>query len=306
MTEPIRHRVDVGGVGLNLYEIGADSSPSDSPPVVMLHGMRDVSLSLLPVAVGLAGKYPVYLLDLRGHGESDQPGGYSMAQMVHDLREVLDRAVPDPAVLFGHSLGGHVVCRCAALYPDLVRAAIVVEGLGPPAGRRPEDPDEALLLEGERLRQMMGLQAGQRPLPSLAFAAERLLANNPRLDPERALTLARHGTTTNAAGELVWAFDPRVQSVFVGADSESSERYWAGVRCPTLIVAGALSAEYWRRAVPADSAWTGEFQPGELEARVATFRNAELTVMAGSGHMVHFDEPDALTKATLDFLRRRL
>ena len=78
------------------------------------------------------------------------------------------------------------------------------------------------------------------------------------------------------------------------------------MRCPACVIAGDHAGEYWRSAVPAGSDWTGEFAPGELVARVALFADAELLTLAGSGHMVHFDEPDALADVTLEFLRRKL
>lgn len=304
MSEPERLSVSANGVKLNVYRLGPELDDA-GPPVVMLHGMRDVGLSLLPIAEAVAESHPVFLLDLRGHGHSDKPGGYAMVQLVFDLHVVLSELVCADAVLFGHSLGGHVVCRYAALYPDHVLGAIVVEGLGPPAGRAPEDPAARLKMEGERILGSLSIPLEQRPLPDVAFAAGRLQANNPRLPTDRALELARQGTTINN-GQLEWNFDPRVQTVFVGSDADNSERYWANVRCPVSIVAGDLAGEYWRRAMPPGSDWSGNFAPGELEARVDCFPNAELVRMPGSGHMVHFDEPEALTQATLEFLRRKI
>ena len=304
MSEPARQTVSANGVNLNLFLLGQQNT--SKPPVIMLHGMRDVGLSLLPIAEAIATQHPVYLMDLRGHGDSDRPGGYAMVQLVYDLHVVLNESVGKPAILFGHSLGGHVVCRFAALYPALTLGAIVVEGLGPPAGRTPGDPVLALAQEGDRIRTTLSIPEKQRPLPDQAFAADRLLANNPRITRDRALELARQGTTVNDQGDLVWNFDPRAQSVFVGADTEANERYWQNVNCPTCIIAGDLAGEYWSRAMPAGSEWTGSFAPGELEARAGLFPDAELHRFAGSGHMVHFDEPDRLAETTLDFLRRRL
>ena len=309
MSEPERLSVSANGVMLNVYRFGPEQSEA-TPPVIMLHGMRDVGLSLLPIAEAVARTHPVFLMDLRGHGDSDKPGGYTMVQFVYDLHVVVSELVRSPAVLFGHSLGGHVVCRFAAIYPELARGAIVVEGLGPPDGRAPADPADRLKMEGERILGSLSIPEKQRPLPDLAFAAERLLANNPRLSADRASELARQGTRVRN-GQLQWNFDPRVQTVFVGSDADASERYWAHVRCPVSIIAGDLAAEYWSQALspnkePAGSDWTGQFAPGELEARVSTFPDAALVRMAGSGHMVHFDEPEPLAEATLDFLRRRL
>jgi pimeloyl-ACP methyl ester carboxylesterase len=304
MSEPERLIVNANGVKLNIYRLGPDMSDAP-PPVVMLHGMRDVGLSLLPIAEAVAETHPVFLMDLRGHGDSDQPGGYAMVQLIYDLHVVMSELLEVPAILFGHSLGGHVVCRFAALFPDRVLGAVVVEGLGPPDGRAPEEVAARLQMEGERLIGSLSIPEQQRPLPDLAFAAGRLMANNPRLTEERAMELARRGTRVRD-GQLEWNFDPRVQTVFVGSDADASERYWSNVRCPVSIIAGDLAGEYWSRAMPAGSDWTGNFAPGELEARVATFPDAELSRMPGSGHMVHFDEPERLAEATIDFLRRRL
>jgi pimeloyl-ACP methyl ester carboxylesterase len=304
MSEPERLSVSANGVNLNVYRLGGELSGS-APPVIMLHGMRDVGLSLLPIAEAIAETHPVFLMDLRGHGDSDKPGGYTMIQLVFDLHVLVAERVSVPAVLFGHSLGGHVICRFAALFPDLVLGAVVVEGLGPPDGRAPDSPASRMQMEGERILGSLSIPEAQRPLPDLTFAAGRLQANNPRLTADRAMELARQGTRLHD-GQLEWNFDPRVQTVFVGSDADASERYWANVRCPVSIIAGDLAGEYWSRAMPAGSDWTGDFAPGELEARVACFPDAELVCMPGSGHMVHFDEPESLAEATLDFLRRRL
>ena len=47
-----------------------------------------------------------------------------------------------PAAIGGHSLGGHVVTWFAGLFPEMVKALLVVEGLGPP--KRPHQGDDAM------------------------------------------------------------------------------------------------------------------------------------------------------------------
>lgn len=300
MSEPGTCQVDANGVGLNVFTLG----DPEKPPLVMLHGMRDVALSLLPIAEPLSRNFRILLPDLRGHGRSDRPGNYALPQYLFDLHCIFDALLDRPAALFGHSLGGQIVSRFCALFPDLVRAAVIVEGLGPPARAMP--PADALQVEADRLLRTLAIPAHSRPLPDVAFAAERLLANNPRLAPDLALTLARQATELDPEGRLVWAFDARVQSVFLGGGPGEGERYWASVRCPTLIVTGALAAQYWRGAVPAAQGWQGEFATGELEQRLALFRDHEHLAFSGSGHMVHFDEPERLAAATQEFLGRRL
>ena len=168
MTEPIRRNVDANGVNLNVYVLTGTGQDPNTTPVVMLHGMRDVGLSLMPIA------------------------------------------------------------------------------------------DE----------------------------------------------LASQGTEQDTDGRIVWAFDPRVGSVFADPAAGDSDRYWPHVHCPTCIVSGALAAEYWGRAIPGRNEREGMFAPGELEARVASFPAAEHIVFNGSGHMVHFDEPDRLAAAVKSFVSR--
>lgn len=293
-------RLDVNGVGLSVLEVGA----ATAPPLIMLHGMRDVAWSLLPVAEPLARHYRVLLPELRGHGGSDQPGCYGMEYFLFDLHRLMDLLELPSAALFGHSLGGQIVARFAALFPERVRAAVLVEGLGPPA--RPDEGNEARELAGHgaRLLQTLAVPAAQRPLPSLEFAAERLLVNNPRLDPQQARALARQATRVDEEGRLVWAFDPRVGSVFVNVSRAETERYWRHVRCPTLVVSGDLADEYWRAQMPYE--WSGRFAPGELAARIALFPDAEHAAFGAAGHMVHYDQPAELCRAVADFLERRL
>jgi len=295
-----QHWVDANGVRLSVLSLGAD----DAPPLIMLHGMRDLAAGLLPVAEPLAARYRVILPELRGHGASDQPGAYTFDHFLFDLHRVMDSLALPAAHFLGHSLGGQILVRFAAVFPARVRTAIVVEGLGPPD--RPGDDDEGSWLagHGRHLLDVLAIPRRQRALPSVQFAAERLLANNPRLDAARALTLASQATRRNAEGELLWAFDPRVRGVFVARTRRiDTEPYWRNVRCPALIVSGDLAHEYWRSQIGLE--WDGRFAPGELEARIRCFPDHEHAPMSGSGHMVHFDEPEALTRAVADFLERR-
>lgn len=300
---PIRARVvDSAGVALHVYELGE----RNNPPVVVLHGMRDVALSLTELAQTLATDYHVLLPDLRGHGLSEKCGNYTMQACIFDLHTLLDTFELPAAALVGHSLGGQIAIRFAALFPERVRAAVFVEGLGPPVrDSAPPGSRSRLQIEAARLLTTLTLPARGRPLPDVEFAASRLLANNPRLAPERARKLAEQGTWTDPEGHLLWAFDPRVGSIFLGVGHEDSAQYWPNVQAPTLIISGAHAHEYWSSAIPAGSDWRGEFAPGELEARVASFPDHEHQIFENSGHMVHYDEPERLADASLDFLRRR-
>jgi pimeloyl-ACP methyl ester carboxylesterase len=68
----------------------------------------------------------VYAPDLRGHGQSGRvPGCYRLRDYAADIAAFLEQVVQQPAVLFGHSLGGHVAILVAARHPQLVRGLII-------------------------------------------------------------------------------------------------------------------------------------------------------------------------------------
>lgn len=304
------HVVDVR---LRLWHL--DNGSTDRPRVVILHGMRDVARSLLPLAEVLADQFDVTLLDQRGHGASDYPGAYSMEYFYYDLYQVITHLQGNadaPVALVGHSLGGQICARFSGLFPELVRALVLIEGLGPPDPNWPAEPaDESFDIDRYRqtLLDRLSISAAMRPLPSVAFAAQRLRVNNPRMSAAQAEFTARIATreVVSADGnkELHWAFDPRVASAFVGFSMADSQRLWQANRAPVLTITGDLAHEYWRSALPAPN-YSGEFQPGEYAQRIAHFRNIEHERFAGSGHMVHFDEPDRLARSVRAFLQRTL
>jgi pimeloyl-ACP methyl ester carboxylesterase len=288
----------VNDTKLHTYLLG----DPNNPPLVMLHGMQDLSGSLLPVARKLSERYSVWLPDLRGHGRSVRPGTYSMSAFVYDVYALISTQLKQPAALFGHSLGGQICVRVAALFSELVTAAVIVEGLGPSAAAMAARSRKNINLEQEaaRLKGVYGHQP--RPLPNINAAARKLVANNPRLGDARARAIASIATESRPDGTLAWAFDSLVRAVFIG--SEDAPKYWPQVPCPVLLVAGNHAHEYWTRATGLACADGGDFEPGELRSRQQIFPNAELVEFAGSGHMVHFDEPERLANVSFEFLCR--
>jgi pimeloyl-ACP methyl ester carboxylesterase len=111
-----------------------------APPLVLLPGTGLTARDWDVVAPVLATRREVRAVDLRGHGESDRPGTYSITLLAQDLVGLLDRA-PEPLLdLVGHSLGGLVALRVAAARPRRVRR-LVLEDVGIPRPRAPSTPD---------------------------------------------------------------------------------------------------------------------------------------------------------------------
>lgn len=133
MSQPDRDRhhgleeksFDAGEVTLN-YAEGEDNGP----PLVLIHGLGRRWQVFLPLIPSLSLRWHIFAIDLRGHGKSGRiPRGYRGTQYSEDVIRFLHERVNEPAVVFGHSLGGMAAMWVAANDPDLVKAVILGDNL---------------------------------------------------------------------------------------------------------------------------------------------------------------------------------
>ncbi len=269
--------------------------------------MRDVGRSLLPVAEALAARYFCVLPDLRGHGASCKPGNYALPQFLMDARRLSNHLNLNRVALVGHSLGGHIACRYAALFADQISALIVVEGLGPPVGQQPESTEFARAAKQlDDIIETAQRSRAPRVFKDLQSATQRLLSSNPRLAQDWAAQLTPWLTEPTTLG-FKWAFDARAQEVFLGVSQQRSSHYWRNIKAPTLVIMGEFGYEYWRAMRgAAEDEYTGRFSDAELTAHLNCFASAQLQQIANAGHLVHYDQPAELGRRCAKFLQRIL
>ena len=78
----------------------------------------------------LADKARLILIDLPGHGQSDQPrANYTMDFFAEAVLAVLRDAKVDKATFIGHSMGGAVIARVHHHAPEKIAALVSVDGL---------------------------------------------------------------------------------------------------------------------------------------------------------------------------------
>ncbi len=75
----------------------------------------------------LAARFRVLAPDLRGHGFSDWDPPWTIATHVHDVLETLDALGVRRAAFVGHSFGGRLTLELAALDPDRVERAALLD-----------------------------------------------------------------------------------------------------------------------------------------------------------------------------------
>jgi len=282
--EPIPHFFYTDRLKLQFWDYGQDSKPA----LVLVHGGLDHARSWDWVARTLREHYHVYALDLRGHGNSAwAPGAmYSIAEHVLDLSALLDIIDEFPIRLVGHSLGGGIVLHYAGVYPERVRKAVSIEGLGFTLGN-------TRISQSQRIREWIeavrGVEKRQvKSYPDLAAAVARMKEANPHLSDEVAQHLTLHGTNWEPNGSLVWKFD-NFARLFppYGHRVDEIVEVFGQVSCPVLLFWGLES-----------------FFPVPVEdPRRLAIRNHRLVRVAGSGHWVHHDQLDLFLRETTAFLR---
>lgn len=305
--DPQERLIDAGALTVGALVYG----DADGPSVLMTHGQADSAWSLDPLARHLSDRFRVITVDLRGHGRSDR-GAYTLPHLIGDLVGVCEAlSLVDPIVI-GHSLGGQAAAQFCGVYPEIPRAAILIESLGPP----PRVDEQRLTPEAQdrrwtRMRaEMVRVPARSRAQPSLAAAIDRFRQLHPLLDAERAAFLVEKNTRPSEPGEdgdpqaRWWRHDPLTRDWLAGHDHDKAEARWQGITCPVQIVLGADAYErFWSQGLNTGQAMDGPMSDDELARRMSKFADGRVEVVAGAGHMVHYDRPDELNRIIDRFLK---
>jgi pimeloyl-ACP methyl ester carboxylesterase len=116
-------KIKANGVNLHYITVGT------GPDIVMLHGfLGNLAVWHLYMAPILRREHRVTTYDLRGHGYSDvTPNHYTAADMVEDLRCLLDALSIEKPILVGHSFGADIAMYFSLLYPERVPKLVALE-----------------------------------------------------------------------------------------------------------------------------------------------------------------------------------
>jgi pimeloyl-ACP methyl ester carboxylesterase len=166
--------------------------------IVLVHGGAASSRWWDHIAPALADEGCVTAIDLSGHGESGRRSSYSIDEWAAEPVAAVARAPRVERILIGHSLGGFVSLRSAALFPTAFDRVIVID-----SPVRDQDEKSAARLRA-RARP-------HRPSPTRKDAESRF-APRP-LQPDSLPYILRHIAATSVVRTVAgwtWRFDPQV------------------------------------------------------------------------------------------------
>lgn len=278
---PVRH-VQVDGVDIAYIDTG---TPSNAPPVVLIHGLSSTVGFWEYQVPHLARTRRVIALDLPGFGASDRPDApYTPPWYAGLIVDWLDHLGIERADVVGHSMGGQIALTLAHAHPDRIRRLV----LSAPAGFETFSPGEARFMKSY-WTETRALRATEpevrRNLTQLAFnrpddGVERLIEERVRLGRHPAF----QGTSVAVSRCIAGMLDHPVDDLL------------PGIAVPTLVVFGTAD-----RMIP-NPVFTGARTRAIAERGVERLRDARLVLIDGAGHTVHHDAPEAFNQAVTDFL----
>lgn len=249
----------------------AYSDEGQGAPIVFLHAFPLNRTTWEPQVAGLADRYRVITIDLRGHGESDAPmWRYTLDQFAEDVKGLLDYLAISNATFVGLSMGGYILFALYRKYPTLIRALVLADT------RATADVPEA-----KAARFSMAQVAYRRGASALADLMIPKLLGPASLTHRKDLQeQLRTVITDNQVSGMIG-------SLMAMEERPDSTPLLATLTMPTLVIVGEHDA-----ASP----------PDEVEAMSRHVPGATFVVIPGAGHLSNVDNPEAFNDAIRTFL----
>jgi 3-oxoadipate enol-lactonase len=249
-------------------------------PLVLVHGLGGGAANWVELAPLLAERRRVLVPDLPGHGGSSPlPAAPNLAAFADRVALVMEREGMAPAPVVGHSFGGTIALRLAIRRPDVVSGVVLASAAG--------------ISSASRLARAVVAVIGLVRPGRVAARARVQIARTP---PLRYAAFGRWGAADPAALSAA-AVEGFLEPQLLHTDTRSAGRALGQedlrteldrVRCPCLALWGARDA-----MVPLADGF-------EYARRL----RAPIRVIAGCGHLLIGERPDACLDAIESFLDR--
>ncbi len=280
-----------------------EHGPATGDPILLLHGFPYSPRGYDDIAPALAARgYRVIVPFLRGYGPTrfnspDTLRSGQQAALAQDLLDLMDALALPKAALCGYDWGGRAACIVAALWPERVRCLVTGDGYNLqniPGSTQPQAPETEHRLWYQYYfhtpRGVEGLTKNRRDLcellwklwsPTWAKGPERYPLSAPAFDNPDFVEVVIHSYRHRfmyAPGDptLAWM--------------EEALTRQPSISVPTISLCGADDG-----VGPAE----------EIDEDIEHFSGFyERRVLAGVGHNIPEEAPEATLKALLDLLQR--
>ncbi|HWB09712.1 MAG TPA: alpha/beta hydrolase [Pirellulales bacterium] len=266
----------------------ATAGPEEGPLVILLHGFPEPWFGWRHQIEPLAeAGFSVWAPDQRGYNLSDKPKGiapYALRHLAADVAGLIGAAGRERATVVGHDWGGVVAWYLAAMQPDIVERAIILNV-----------PQPAVMLQHLRRNPRQMLRSWYVGFFQLPWLPEAWLSL------QRGWPLARALRRTSRPGTFsleeldqyreAWSQPGAVASMVnwyrAGMRYSAREASAAPVRVPTLLIWGARDVFLGREMA----------QPS-----LDLCDNGRLEMIAEATHWVQHEEPQRVNQLISEFI----
>jgi proline iminopeptidase len=276
----------------------------DGPPLMWVDGGPGFWAHLARPDVALVSDlFRCHLVNARGCGRTSPPAdisGYDLPGIIAFFDEIRERLGLGQVTVMGHSWGGLVVAAWAAAHPESVDRLVVIDGYPGSYGSGSAVDHDAADAERERAYARHASEpwydAAVRALaeeddPDQGWDEETWIS---RFDPAWPMYFAdpssplavphlvrvRAEVRMNLAMSRAWFGDCHFDDIDILPSL-------AGVRCPSLVIAGQhdfICGPAWNRPI------------------AAAIPAARYVEIADAGHVPQYEQPEAFRAALLDWL----
>lgn len=250
------------------------STMGDGPPVMLIAGFSSDSASWAPVTETLARHYKLILLDNRGTGRSQEfKTPLSFDHYTEDCIGLLDHLGLRSASFIGHSMGGMISLKTAAVAPDRVDKLILAASAPATLARSRSVIEHVVALRESGVRDEQWL----RSLFHWLFGPD--FFEDPR------------AVDAGIAMSMRYPYRQTVQNMRAQCDALSAidlSDTLCQVNAETLF----LLAEH-------DLLFPPEKVMGSIPQ---TQPQLQSKILPGAGHSLHWDQPAAFSEAVIEFI----
>ena len=229
-------------------------------PLVLLHGFTQTRQSWRRTVAAVGGRYRALAPDLPGHGLAAERWPASFAACAAYVRALAD----GPCVVAGYSMGGRIALYTALALPGVVERLVLVgasPGIADPGEREARRRSDAAL--ADRI-EAIGVEAF-----AAEWGAQPLFAGQ----DERVAAAAHADRLRNTGSGLAAALRGLGTGVMPPLWGRLGE-----LSIPVILVVGERDAKF--RAI--------------AERMAAALPDARVEVVAGAGHAVQLERPEAV------------
>ena len=210
--------------------------PKNERALVCVHGLTRCARDFDALAAAMSDRYRVVCVDIAGRGDSGwlpDPMLYQLPQYLADVVTLIGRLDVESVHWVGTSMGGLLGMALAA-QPDTPITKLVINDAGPVVTK----------VSLERIATYVGMAP---VFPGIEAAEKYIRAVSatfgPHTDAEWRF-LTEVVVRKNADGSLRLHYDPKLAEPFRASMPEKDLELWPlwdAIRCPTLVLRGALS-----------------------------------------------------------------